>query len=328
MKKTFLLRSVFLAGFCLIGVILTDAVFKAVVLPRIVIERTEHDYQTYVAHGTRHLRFAFFGDSHAQFDVHPRYIPGSFNFGIGGENFVKTYYKIRKIIEQDHVVIDRAVIELDLHSLSTFAQPKNNILSDFWYFRRFMSFKEIHEITGDPYSLVFVKSRFPFIGRGADFFRLAKSKGELYLGWEKHRFNFVDNSAAEREKIARNRVCMMFAGVMMEPLSVDYLVKTIQLLKQHNVPVVLIKYPLSGIYDEALSAFGIKKEEFYRKVSAVIEKVCPSFDTLDYQGLFFNHAEYFGDADHLNFCGARVLSEQICKDLKKYPSETGRKAGQ
>jgi hypothetical protein len=324
MNKTFLLRSVFLAGFCLLGVIITDALFNAVVLPRIVIERTENDYKTCVAQGNKHLQCAFFGDSHAQFDVHPRYIPGSFNFGIGGENFIKAYYKIRKIIEREHVVIDRAFLEVDLHSFSTFVQPKNNILSDFWYFKRFMSYTEIHDITKEPYSAIFVTAQFPFIGRGADFFRLANSKGELYLGWEKHRYNFIDNSVAEREKIARNRVNMMFSGTMMEPLSVDYFIKTVQLLKKHKVPIVLIKYPLSSDYDDALSRYGIKKEEFYGKVSAIIEKIYPLFVTLDYQDLFLNRIEYFGDADHLNFCGARALSEQIFKDMQKYPLQNSR----
>jgi hypothetical protein len=328
MNPKFLLRSIFLAAFCLLGVFITNAVFNAVVLPRIVIERTENEYTTNVAQGSRHVQCAFFGDSHAQFDVHPRFIPGSFNFGIGGENFIKTYYKIRKIVERDHVIIDRAVLEIDLHSFSTFAQPKNNVLSDFWYFKRFMSYKEIHDITGDPYSIIFVKSQFPFIGRGADFFRLANSKGELYLGWEKHRYNFVDNSAAEREKIARNRVSMMFSGTMMEQLSVDYFIKTLQLLNRHNIPIVVIKYPLSSIYDGALFSYAVNKDEFYKKVSTLIEKVYPAYVTLDYRSLFFNHAEYFGDADHLNYCGARVLSSQIFQDMQKHPLQNSREAGQ
>ena len=114
----------------------------------------------------------------------------------------------------------------------------------------------------------------------------------------------------------------MFSGTMMEQLSVDYFIKTLQLLNKHKIPIVVIKYPLSSVYDDALSSYAVKKEEFYKKVSAIIEKVYPTYVTLDYRGLFFNHAEYFGDADHLNYCGARVLSGQIFKDMQKYALQT------
>ena len=86
----------------LIVLILTiNMIYSKFILEKITIYRLDKIYNQYINNLTeKELDFAFLGDSHTMMASNPQYIPNSFNFGLGAENYIITYYKLRHILNK------------------------------------------------------------------------------------------------------------------------------------------------------------------------------------------------------------------------------------
>ena len=89
-----------------------------IIEPRKKINEKEIEWQHYketLINNT--LNYAFFGDSHTGEGVRCEFIDNSFNFSGDGEDYVETYYKIKKLLKEG-VIIKNFILEVDLHTFS------------------------------------------------------------------------------------------------------------------------------------------------------------------------------------------------------------------
>jgi hypothetical protein len=94
-----------------------------------------------------------------------------------------------------------------------------------------------------------------------------------------------------------------------DPTLVHYFKEILELCREKQIPVFLVKYPVSLEYFNAAAGyFSIR--DFYKRIDAITENY-PNIYLLDYQSIFFNKPQYLADSDHVNKKGAALLSKQI-----------------
>src|SRR3989344_6466753 len=114
----------------------------------------------------KEIEFAFFGSSHLSFAINPSYINNSYNFGINHGNYIETYYKLRKIVEQDNLKVDTIFLELDLHTFSgTFNEPQDRF-SNLEIAGEMLSLREISELREESWWSIIMERYFPVFGGG------------------------------------------------------------------------------------------------------------------------------------------------------------------
>ena len=171
-----------------------------------IIWRIDVIYNEYINNlEDKKIDFAFFGDSHAQRGVNPNFINNSFNFAKGGESYVETYYKLKKIIEQDKIKINNIILEIDPHSFSDKIRTQNEIFAEFSFYSNFVPIKEIANLKDISLVSILIRKHFPVFGEGktlvTSFFKPIEMT-PIYLGWEA---NTQDFSLQNKEQIAQER---------------------------------------------------------------------------------------------------------------------------
>jgi len=270
----------------------------------------------------KEIEFAFFGSSHLSFAINPSYINNSYNFGINHGNYIETYYKLRKIVEQDNLKVDTIVLELDLHTFSErFNEPQDRF-SNLEVANEMVSLRKISELREESFGSIILKRYFPFLGDGISLTESLIKKPKLttlYFGWERHATDF--SKEENRTKVAYASYNDQFNKnePRISGTSFVYFLKLIQYAKDNDINVIFIKYPVTKEYDEVIRNENITKEDYYTKIFTYVDdKLGEEYAVLDYYDLFFNDTKYFNDDDHLNYIGAEVFSKKVSDDLRNH----------
>ncbi len=280
--------------------------------------RAEEIYQDYIdGLSVREVDFAFFGDSHTKVGINPKFIPGSYNFGTFAENYVKTYYKFRRVLHQDDVKINNAVFELDMHTFSTLLTDKTRLLNDLDLYSRFMSYDEIIEIKKEPILKILLQVNFPVIGSGDEFHVLMTEPkmAEMYMGWTMKDGNFSLQNKKEVAEKMHNHFFKQHERI--SEISFEYFMKALDLAKKNDINVIFIKYPVSEEYDQLLVENKVSRDDYYSFIFERVNFSLSDYLVLDYHDIFFDNPDYFADSDHLNHMGAELLSSRVYMDLQK-----------
>jgi hypothetical protein len=326
MKNDF---SKFILRFFLFILILTflvaaiNSIYAKFIIKKQQYYRQISSYEEYIKGlpAPKKINYAFFGDSHARNGVNPSVIGNSFNFGTSAENYIETYYKLKKIIEVDNIKIDTAIFEVDLITFSSLLTDKTRIFDDLYYFHNFVPFAEVKKLRNasnlEMLKIYFSEVYFPAIGKGEDFLNIfiEPKLTEVYLGWTKE---YEDYTLLDMESVALKTYGKQFANQeRISSVSLEYFLKTLELAKENNINIIFIKYPISNEYDGVMKEKGFDRGGYYEEISNKIRnKLGDNYVILDYYNLFFDHSEYFTNPDHLNYKGAEIISERIKEDLK------------
>ena len=297
-----------------------NAAYMPLVLEKKQVYLSEMQYKDYAAKNENTIKYAFIGDSHAVTAVNPRYVNGSFNFALYAENYIKSYYRLRKVIEKDGVKIDTLVLEIDPHTFSSVFVDRYNLFGDMWYYSDFVSYDEAYQIYNDTeYTPInyWLEAKFPVLGNGKEF-RLIFTKPEfagIDLGFVSHAENF--SMEPDRAGKARRRVMEMFYKQRrVDSRLIMYFKETLRMARDNGIKVVFIRYPQAAEYAQALEELDFANGRYYAEVLAEAESVIgKDYAFLDYSS-FFDSNNYFMDTDHINVNGATLLSKRISEDLK------------
>jgi hypothetical protein len=321
MKKdmiTFIKKSIIFFALLLLLINVMNIVYVKEVLEKKWLYRKEIIFQEYISSlSNKRINFAFFGDSHTSDDVNPKFIPGAFNFAPGGENYIKTYYKVKRILYDDKVKINNLVLEVDLHTFSTLLTEKPYLFNDLYLYSKFVPYNEIKKIRDDSIITLWTEANFPFVGNGEEFSILLSGSEltEIYLGWTKNEKNF---SLVNRTDVAYKKYKEHFEGKSrISDLSFEYFMRILRLARKNNINVIFIKYPVSKEYDEVITQHNITKNDYYNRIFNSTESILGQSLVLDYYDIFFNSSDYFADSDHLNYVGAEIFSKRVYQDLKR-----------
>jgi len=257
------------------------------------------------------LKILFLGDSHPLTDINPLYIPNTFNYASTDETYEQTYYKLKKILQENNN-IEILVFPLDLHSFTDYREKP---YSDIRYWLKFMTIKELAKVTGRFTIRLYIDNLCSFVGKGFDFKRIFfdVQKTEINKGWNKYDGLFEEKG--DLEDVAFKRIELQFRlypEIINENL-LNSLLKILDLAENNNKIVVFIKYPLTKEYILAIKNKGIDIDDYYSRLESYILKY-PNIYLFDYQDLFDN--SFFTDEDHLNVKGSEIFSKQVSEDLQ------------
>jgi hypothetical protein len=313
-KKSFLFLII------IIMVVLTiNELYISLVLPRTYIARSESSYIDYLKElPDNHIQNAFFGDSHVANSINPEYLPNTFNFGTPGENYIKTYYRLKKIINQDKVTIENAFIQVDTHSFSSYMNEEALFIGDsLWYYHKLMPFRLTQKVSKKSLLSLFIESKLPVIGHAAHFSYIINGR-KIHVvnnGWISRSGNFSENPEDQKEQIASHRFNQYFTEkTLIDPVAEEYFEKIILLAEQKNITLFFIRYPVTSYCKDSITSQLSVEEIYPLSLNKTLQK-----NFLDYEDLFLNNHDLFTDSNHLNYFGAEKLSKKIRLDLNITP---------
>jgi len=323
-KNLFIRQAVVFLLILILLVYIINSVYLNFILPKKNFYKKEIIYQNYLENlKDKKIDFPFFGDSHAFHAANPNFVPNSFNFASGAENYIKTYYKLNNIINKDHVKVKAVILETDLQTFCTIFTKEPFLYNELELYSKFTPLDDIAKIRHISIIQAWIESNFPFLGRGKEYGILIKQPEftELSLGWMKN----IGNLSKENETaLSISNYKTTFVGQeRISNISMEYFIKTIELAKKNNATIIFIKYPYSKVYDNVLKENNITSDDYYNAIFSQVNITTKNYTILDYHDIFFNNSEYFGDPEHTNYIGSRILSEKIYDDLKKLNLTSG-----
>ncbi|MBN2052423.1 DUF1574 family protein [Candidatus Woesearchaeota archaeon] len=284
--------------------------------------RAEAELQNFIKEKAQ-MDYLVLGDSHAHQAVNPEYLPNSFNLAHSSNTYAENYYKLRRLLYDQKIKVKYLLLEVDMHSFSSYMKGPMPLKREFWYYASFVPVKDIRNISGASEFDIRINHLFPVLGRGEDMLALLFSKpSKQVLGWASYDTNISQQNIT---KLTVQRVEGQFLGQeRIDPLLIEYYVKILKMAREKNITVILVKYPVLKQYDEVLNEMNVTKEDYYDYIYALASEHVGKYYVLDYYDLFFNQSkyefttsDYFSDPDHVNALGANILSEKVSNDLKE-----------
>ncbi|MEO6095373.1 MAG: hypothetical protein ABIW76_06755 [Fibrobacteria bacterium] len=303
----FFLRLAAAAGLTLLLAAALGAVYSSRIIPKKNLYKSETQFRS----GGTGAETLICGDSHAAYDLNPEFLPGAFNYALPSETLEQTYFKLRTALPL-MPGIKRVLLPLDLH---TFSNYRKGQYTDIWYWNRFLSPRELSDLTGKSAAALWIYRTFPFIGNGEEFKTLVSGgSGTLVIrGWQRHTEDFSVDSEKPISGMKRATLHFPNAPKAIDSSMLDYLPRIIALAKAHRAETFLIKFPVTPQYKQAVDERHIDRAAYYREVEA-LAKVSGAAAILDYQDSI-SREPLFDDPDHLNASGAAVLSAKIANRL-------------
>ena len=186
------------------------------------------------------LDYLIMGGSHGEDAIDPFVLGNAFNYALRGENYVLTYYKLKRIVEEDAVEIRSLILHFDYHSFSSFWRYQIRPLS-FW--RGYVSFPEIGYQFGEfvfPATKLVEAYLFPYaqdIDETTGLLFAGPRSAEAVRGYIPRHDNLTD-SAAWRS-LGRSRVEFYLGGEdPLDPALVAYFRKILALCREEDGSVI------------------------------------------------------------------------------------------
>jgi len=313
------------ALFIIVAIVLfliINTVYVKFFLSKNLQARAEVQLQDFIKDKTQ-IDYLILGDSHAHQAINPQYLPNSFNLAHSANTYVENYYKLRRLLYDEKIKVKYLLLEVDMSSFSSYMKGPMPLKREFWYYANFVPVKDIRNITRASEFEIRIMNIFPVLGRGEDMLALLfQNTSRQVLGWASYDTNISQQNITA---LVTQRAQSMFLGQKRtDPLLVEYYIKILELAKENNITVILVKYPVLKQYDEELNNMNVTKDDYYDYIYALASTYLDKYYVLDYYSLFFNQtnyefttSDYFSDPDHVNTMGAEILSQKVSTDLKK-----------
>ncbi|MBU2649367.1 MAG: hypothetical protein KKA81_00400 [Bacteroidetes bacterium] len=339
MHRRFYIRALTFILVLIAANILLDQVYKNFVVHNILNNAKDKDFLEY----DDTLTYLSMGNSHNT--VNTYILENSYNYFSPAENYVQTYYKLKYILENTEKKPENLLLYIDL---SSFGPRAANYFEHNSYWVKYLDFFELARIKDDRDVLAnWVEGRFfSYAGNYRDFklslvYLVKIGKLELHHGYRPPRNfkNFAYNKpegvgilsdestydwsdaipvdSTERMHRARQKSSIYFAKDAYFDSSVAiYFEMILEKCRQHDVNVILLRAPVTKEYFQDVSQM-IPVELIYDSIKKIYSKYPNVIQVLDYHDLYFDHPEYFFDADHLNPVGAEEFTKRLRCDLEK-----------
>lgn len=258
------------------------------------------------------IEFLFLGHSRPAKAINQEIISNSFNYTTSGEDIVKTYYKLKSILDKSTKKYNVIILPLGFPTLSvTYLESEKNS----FYWSKYVDYIELGDYTNrkiDYFSYAIKTTLFPYFE-----YPYIKSKlitGDLNLREDQALFNV---STREVKEILAKKALLMQDKLAEtnSPTAVLYLKKILDLGKSKNATLLFVKYPVSRFYKkEAQKYMDNKGVEIYQADSIVASY---GYKVLDLENIYSDSLHYFKDAHHLNKKGSKEFSLKMSVELDK-----------
>lgn len=319
MTNSFKNRLLIFSAILVVINVLLDQGFKYFSVHNILNEKMDEQFAGY----NDTLKYLAMGNSHNC--VNTRILPLSFNYGSPSENYIQSYYKLKHILERSGKKPQYLILQSDLSSYGTKISERYEYNS---YWIKYLDYVELAKVKEER-SVLFKwleGKLFSYAGNYKDIqlsivYRLKMKNLEMYNGYRPHRdyHNFANEP--NKQKSAWNKAQLILTNdLYFDPSIKYYFEKILSLCQQHNVQVVLVRYPLTKEFNTEERKI-VPAGKLISEIEAIASNYSVYRGTLDYHDIFFDHPEYFFDPDHLNVKGSDLFTERLVKDLLVMSSE-------
>ena len=315
MKKNIILSIAFVLFILLINFGL-DQFYKRVIMKNSIYNISDREFANF----KKPINILFLGDSHMMYDIDTRAIDSnSFNYASMGENYFKTYYKLKKIIAEGRIP-KRIAISAGLHSFSTADYTHEMHNDNYWV--NYIQYPELISIS-HQYKFFFQWMDGRFYSYAGNYSLIIehftnKEKSKVINGHFVISKSFTDTK--NQQSSIEDRINTHFKdgehiSNTKDTLLTIYFEKILELCKQNQIGVIVIKMPVTkGYYDEALKY--VKPEEYDNNLNGAINKIYKGVRVIDCHALYQDNLSFFNDPDHLNQTGAMAFSKNLADSLK------------
>lgn len=150
---------------------------------------------------------------------------------------------------------------------------------------------------------------------GENFMARTRTKSKMFKGYIGGFANF-SNLDTGQELASQIATAHFKNSELIDDSLVLFFEKILDLGRDYNISVVLVKFPVTEEYYNATGDYFQDKDSYYRDVSRIIQGYDDVY-IMDYQKIYFSKPHLFRDAHHLNMYGAKVVSRRLLSDLKK-----------
>lgn len=309
--KLFLFALIFIA----LNGLLSHA-YAAAILSHNLLMRVDKQYEQL----DTDVRILILGDSHSGRGIDPDLIGGAFNFSSYGENYTQTYFKLRRLLNDDLVDLEAVILPIDLHSFSSFRADR---FRDPYYWEKYINYVELGRFKDDlpGYLEQRLRGEISYLADVEDTIDYLRNRKKISQRMQPLRKGFLPSNrkyswAQNPLDHARRRTNAHLKGSDYLDEDLAYHFQCIlDMCFQRQLCVVLVKFPVSYEYYDLASKL-MPVELFYKEVDALIRPEC-GVELLDYQKEFFGKNHLFENSDHLNFAGAWRFSKLLKKDLQR-----------
>ncbi len=249
------------------------------------------------------------GDSHNIKILKTNLDKGIFNFATGGENYMQTYYKLRKALKQKQ--IETIIIPLNLNS---FARNKFSRKAHLYYWNNYIDYIELTKVNGnylENFKDYLSGTFFPYVGKSDLILNYISGKKideeKMLKAAEKSNKNFSELSQQEQKTKAEKRVKELFPeGYYNQTLEI-YLHKLIALCKSQNIEIVIVTLPTTNAF---ISAYQAKYDlGWFENKRNELKNQYPELKFIDLRATLSD--QNFDDSDHLNLSGTVIADSYI-----------------
>jgi hypothetical protein len=268
------------------------------------------------------------GDSHPMTSLDPEIIRNSKNISLDSENYFFTYYKLKYFLNHNSKV-ENVILGFDAQNIS----KKNS--------ERFLSYVPVER---NSYRRYYALLDYPGKNKIKSFrkyFIMAFLKYDMGIPINVYKdryafkylfkrdlnesdFEFVGTFyRSEESNIDINEIRtkiieyyyndhMIYSGI--SDLNIEYLHKIMHLCEQNNVRLLLYRSPVLPTFKDLIPKDALLD---FDKVKLDLLQGYKNTEFIDLLDLKLKR-EYFGDGDHVNALGAKVVSEMVYSNLLKY----------
>jgi hypothetical protein len=264
---------------------------------------------TFLARAPERIELLVCGDSHPRSDIDPTQLSDrTVNIAIGGEHFLKTWYRMRYLLDAGDRTIDALLLPLDAGSFSSW---HGDNFSPEYVWGRYVDFLEVGRVRGRPWGYVgraLKADVFPYAGELRTLNQVRTKRfgfgEELPLG------SFGALSPAQRRATGLQVAIDHFRDAdPMDPglrWAFDQLVGWAD---ERDIPVVLVAFPLTRWYDKWVKRAGVRERVEQEVVAPLLAN--PDHIYIDHHDLFGKRDELFADSHHLNALGRTLYSRHL-----------------
>ncbi|MEA3444497.1 MAG: hypothetical protein U9R19_07185 [Bacteroidota bacterium] len=283
--------------------------YKVLVYNRTDNGRKEKQFSQYQGE----LKYLFLGDSHSQNAIDPSIIGASFNFSSANENFIQTYYKLKRIIKSLDKNVEYIVLPIDPSSFSSFRTGRFIYASTLITFSDYLEIA-IHERDPSYLRTWLDHNVFMYAGKYTIINRLRKVNRERNFSKMKFGFKGRDGMLSDYidVKAECERKVQLYLGGQeyFDPALRDYFIRILEFCQDRGIGVYLMKMPVAKEYVDACNnLFSI--EDYYNEIYKIADEQKSVVKFLDFQDYFFDNQQYLRNPDHVNLEGAMVFSRML-----------------
>ncbi len=294
-----------------------NSLYKDVVLSNSLGFRTERQFQA----AKQDARILAIGDSHIKYSVHAEYLEDSFVVANSAENYIQTYYKLNSYFEDESQDVALIIMPIELHSFSSYGKDRFETI-EFW--EKYIEYYQLALRNNDLPRLFsfWSQGEFAYVGGFSEAMDLVRiqlgeqPKTKLINGYQPKNGNFGE--FGKREELAALRADYHFKGSdPLDPELLDYFFKMLDLGRENNIQVVLVRFPVTPEYYSSAMKIPALEGHYEKLDSLLALNGYSTTPILDYHDVFWEGQDYFSDPDHLNEQGAIVITKMLKNDLEE-----------